>query len=59
VPEQYVAAKAVSLADRLLSMIHDIAGDTELAVKYNKPYIGLAKHGIADNFVVMIPERLA
>jgi hypothetical protein len=49
--------QTISLVDRLLTMIHEVIDDAELAPKYNKYYIGLAKHGIADNFVTMRPRK--
>lgn len=49
--------KTVAMADQLLSMINDIAGGYEL--KYNKFYIGLAKDGQPNNFVVFRPQKSA
>ena len=40
---------SLALADQLLQLIH--AQRPNLELKYNKHYIGLAKNGIADNFV--------
>jgi Domain of unknown function (DUF5655) len=55
--EKRGAKQTVSLADRLRSMIHEVTGDTELAPKYNRHYIGLARHGIVRNFVTMRPRK--
>ena len=40
---------SISLADGMLSLINEVVPGLEL--KYNKHYIGLARDGIADNFV--------
>ncbi|MFA6529071.1 MAG: hypothetical protein WCT46_06055 [Candidatus Gracilibacteria bacterium] len=47
--------KTVALADELLSMINEFTNGYEL--KYNKFYIGLAKDGQPDNFVVFRPQK--
>lgn len=47
----------VKLADGLLSLIQQFAPGYEL--KYNKHYIGLAKHGQTNNFVVFRPQKNA
>jgi predicted transport protein len=45
----------VEMADQLLAIIHEF--DPELALKYNKFYIGLARDGQPNNFVVFRPQR--
>jgi len=45
----------VGMTDRLLGMVKEF--DTALELKYNKFYIGLAKHGQADNFVSFGPRK--
>jgi len=45
----------VSMADELLEIIK--AFDSELEFKYNKFYIGLAKNGQPNNFVVFRPQK--
>jgi hypothetical protein len=45
----------VKLADLLLEDILEF--DNEYALKYNKHYIGLAKNGIANNFIAMHPKK--
>lgn len=47
--------KTVALADDLVAMINEFASGYEL--KYNKFYIGLAKDGQPDNFVVFRPKK--
>ena len=49
--------RTVKLADRMLEMVHTFAPGYELS--YKKRYIGLAKNGQADNFVVFRPQRTA
>lgn len=41
---------SVAVADALLELVNEVTQDG-LALKYNKHYIGLARGGIADNFV--------
>jgi hypothetical protein len=41
---------SVGVADGLLELVNQVSGDG-LALKYNKHYIGLARGGVADNFV--------
>lgn len=45
----------VAMADELLEIIKEF--DPALELKYNKFYIGLAKQGQADNFVVFQPKK--
>lgn len=45
----------VSMADELLDIIK--AFDSEVELKYNKFYIGLAKNGQPNNFVVFRPQK--
>lgn len=55
--EEKGSSKTVKLADRMLDLIHSFAPGYEL--KYNKHYIGLAKNGQPDNFVVFRPQKTA
>ena len=48
--------ETVALADKMLKMIKEFDEGYEL--KYNKFYIGLAKHGQPDNFVSFRPRKL-
>lgn len=46
---------SVALADKILSLIAEVSPG--LSLKYTKHYIGLAKDGLADNFVIMTPRK--
>ena len=41
---------SVAVADSLLELLNEITGE-DLALKYNKHYIGLSRDGVADNFM--------
>jgi hypothetical protein len=45
----------VAMADELLDILKQI--DSALELKYNKFYIGLARQGQADNFVIFRPQK--
>lgn len=47
--------ETVEMADKVLELIHDI--DTNFNLKYNKPYIGIEKDGVANNFVIFRPRK--
>src|SRR5439155_7163271 len=47
--------ETVAMADRLLDILKE--RDPTLALKYNDAYVGLARDGRADNFVVFKPQR--
>ena len=49
--------QTVELADRMLDMIQSFASGYKL--NYTKHYIGLAKNGQANNFVVLKPQKTA
>jgi len=55
----YWEAKAtpasLKLADRFIELARE--KDSSLAPKYNKYYIGLARNGIADNFISLKPKK--
>jgi hypothetical protein len=51
------ASQAMSLTDRLFALVREVTGDDRLALKYNKHYIGLAREGIANNFMVFRPLK--
>ena len=53
--EQRASKGTVALAEDLLRIMSE--WDPSLSLKYNKFYIGLAKGGQPDNFVVMKPKR--
>ena len=45
----------VAMADQVLDLVHEI--DPSYALKYNKHYIGLAKNGVANNFLSLQPRK--
>jgi len=47
--------KTVAMADQLLEIAKQF--DSSLELKYNKFYIGLAKHGQPSNFVIFRPKK--
>lgn len=47
--------ETVAMTDRLLEILKE--QDASLALKYNDAYIGLARDGHADNFVIFKPQR--
>jgi hypothetical protein len=49
--------ETVALADDLIQLIHSVTGDDQLALKYNRHYIGLAKQGIPNNYITMRPRK--
>ena len=51
------SAATLQLADRMLDLVREVTGVCGLALKYNKFYIGLAKDGVANNFVTFRPRR--
>ncbi|MEK7497087.1 MAG: hypothetical protein AAB657_04275 [Patescibacteria group bacterium] len=53
--EKRGTAKTVALADELVAMINEFTSGYEL--KYNKFYVGLAKDGQPDNFVIFRPKK--
>lgn len=52
---QRASKKTLEITDKLLSVIQVFAPDYQL--KYNKFYIGLAKNGVANNFVAFKPKK--
>lgn len=53
--EEQSSKLALSMADDLLRMMQ--SWDVTLSLRYNKGYIGMARNGRADNFVILIPKR--
>ena len=50
-------AETVAMADKLLSIVHDVTKSKSLELNYNKHYIGLASGGVANNFISMKPRK--
>lgn len=46
---------SVAIVDHLLKIVQSFAPDVEL--KFNKAYIGLARNGVADNFITFRPQK--
>lgn len=53
--ENRASKSTVQMADRLLEIVRSFAPDVEL--KFNKNYVGLARNGIADNFILFRPKK--
>lgn len=53
--EKRGSKKTVALADELLELVRKL--DPTLELKYNKFYIGLARNGQPDNFVIFRPKK--
>lgn len=47
----------LKLTDEFLLLIQQVTNDAKIQLKYNKHYIGLARGGLADNFVLFNPRR--
>jgi len=47
--------KSLALVDSFLTLIKTVDGNLEL--KYNKPYVGLSRSGLANNFVQFRPRK--
>lgn len=45
----------LSIIDEMFDLVH--GADPELSLKFNKQYIGLARHGVADNVIVFHPRK--
>lgn len=57
--EKKATPATVSFADKFLKFIQGVTKDESLELKFNKHYIGLAHHGIADNFISFKPRKQA
>ena len=55
--EKKGSPETVKLADSALEIIKNAIHDKTLELKYNVHYIGLAHHGVADNFMSFKPRR--
>jgi len=53
--EKRSSATAMKTVDEIISIIQAI--DPQIEPKYNRPYIGLAKSGISNNFVHFVPRK--
>lgn len=48
---------SMDIVDGLLGLVREATGDDRLALKYNKYYIGMARDGIANLFVLFRPRK--
>lgn len=55
--ENKAAPESVALADRILALVHEV--DPNFELKFNKHYIGFARHGQPMNFVSCKPRKTA
>lgn len=53
--EAKAAPETIALTDQLLELVHEI--DPSVELKYNKYYIGLAKNGVASNYMTFRPRK--
>jgi predicted transport protein len=53
--EERASKQTLAMADELLELVRNL--DRELELKYNKFYIGLAKNGQPNNFVIFRPKK--
>jgi hypothetical protein len=49
------SAAFIAVADQILALINEVTPG--MTLKYNKRYVGLARDGIVDNFVLFRPRR--
>lgn len=47
--------ESITIADGVLSLVNEVVPG--MSLKYNKHYIGLARDGVADNFVTVRPRK--
>ncbi|PFJ96332.1 hypothetical protein COI96_25120 [Priestia megaterium] len=55
--EEKATKETVTLADKLLALIHDHI-DKSINLKYNKFYIGLERMGLINNFITFKPRKM-
>ena len=53
--ESKATPNSLKLADKFIELVRE--KDSALDLKYNKYYIGLARNGIADNFITLKPQK--
>lgn len=53
--EKRASPETLRVTDNIFAIVKEF--DPSLEMKYNKVYIGLARHGVADNFVIFRPTR--
>ncbi len=55
--EKRGSVATVKLTGEFLPLIQEVTKDKRLHLKYNKHYIGLAREGLADNFIIFYPRK--
>ena len=55
--ERRSSVKILGLADDFLALIREVTKDMKLELKYNKRYVGLARAGMPDNFILLTPRK--
>ena len=55
--EKRGAPETVALAERLVGLIRRVTDDDQLALRFNRYYIGLAEQGRPNNFITMYPRK--
>ena len=50
-------SETITMADKLLTIVHEVTENKNLELNYNKHYIGLASGGVANNFISMKPRK--
>ena len=50
-------SETIAMADKLLTIVHEVTENKNLELNYNKHYIGLASGGVANNFISMKPRK--
>jgi len=53
--EAKASPRSLKLADQFIELVRE--KDQSLELKYNKYYVGLARNGIADNFISLKPQK--
>jgi hypothetical protein len=57
--EKKASQKSLLIADKFLALTKSAMKDETLELKYNKHYVGIARSGVADNFVYFEPKKVA
>ena len=55
--EKRSSISIMRLSDDFLALIREITNDAKLELKYNRHYVGLARAGMPDNFIILTPRK--
>jgi hypothetical protein len=55
--DQRSSSTSMATMDRLEKLIQDATNDPTLSLNYTRGYVGFARNGVADNFVVLYPRK--